>query len=709
MNKEGGSITVSINGKQYVFDHCYTVIEACKMVGIDIPHFCYHKKLKIAGNCRMCLVDIEGPAHKPVPSCTVTISDSMSIRTDTKMIREARNGVIEFFLLNHPLDCPICDQGGECDLQDQAITYGNNTGRFYESKRVVSKKYFSPVIDLHMTRCIHCTRCIRFMEDIAGEQDLAMIGRGFDAEISTMLRKCITSELSGNIIDLCPVGALTSRPYAGKARAWELKKTDSIDIMDGVGSSIRVDSRNEEVMRILPRYNDEINEEWITDKIRFSYDGLKIQRLDRPYVKVKLEQHKANRVYNNNSNKFKEVDWDVLYKSVVSILKSTDPSNIAFLIGNLVDCETIYALKNLASVLNIEKIESRCDRSFIPTSNRWFYCFNTGIENIGKADLFVLVFTNPKIDAPIINSKIYQNVALNGTSVFVIGDRIDLNYSFEYIGDTLYDISSILDTSSEIYKALKKAKRPVFIIGDITFSFGEQDILENVLHMIVKKFNLMRDDWHGFNMLHRVANKVGAFDLKFFPNDRKYDVFSDTSIKVLYLVGCDDLEESFLEGKFIIYQGHHGCEVAHYADILIPVPAFTEKTATYINTEGRAQIAKKAVSKLYMSRDDTNVINSIIKMVDHAFDIEKSEREFKKLDIFSNIGKRVKNIFNQSGLCIDKDKFIMSKARIVFNMAGKRSFYITNSIARFSNAMAAMVECVNENDQQNRTEEERCL
>lgn len=703
MKEEDLSITVVINDVQFVFDRCYTVIQACKIVGIDIPHFCYHDKLKIAGNCRMCLVEVEGFAQKPVPSCVMTICDSMVIRTNTKIVQDARNGVVEFLLLNHPLDCPVCDQGGECELQDQSIAYGKNVGKFCESKRVVSKKYFSPVIDLHMTRCIHCTRCVRFMEDIAGEPDLGLIGRGVDAEISTMLSRSIRSELSGNIIDLCPVGALTSRPYAATARSWELKKTKSIDVMDGVGSAIRIDSKNDEVMRIVPICNDEINDEWITDKIRFSYDGLKVQRLDRPYISSKFEKRQGQQHY----ERFKEVNWRHLYKSVAEILKSTDPSNIAFLIGDLVDCETIYALKNLASILNIEKIESRCDGSFIPTRNRWFYCFNTGIKNIEQADLFILIATNPKVDAPIINAKIYQNVVLNGTKVFFIGEQTSnhLNYPFEYIGDSLSDISNILNISDKICKALKNAEKPMFIVGSDIFSFGEQVGLENVFHMIIKKFKLMRNDWLGFNMLHKVANRVGAFDLKFLPKNEEYNIFLDKAIKVLYLVGCDDLEEGFLEDKFIIYQGHHGVSIAQYANILIPVPAFTEKTSTYVNTEGRAQIASQAVSKLYMSKEDCEVINSIIKNLDIEDDIveklEKYKSDESRLNmydinlakvspIFANIGNRIVNDFKQTDLYIKKDNLVLSNAKIVMD---KRNFYLTNSITKFSKVMA---ECVYE-------------
>ena len=567
-----------------------TVLQACETLGIEIPRFCYHDRLSIAGNCRMCLVEMEN-SQKPVASCAMPVTEGMNIKTKSELVKKARKGVMEFLLINHPLDCPICDQGGECDLQDQAMAFGKGFSRFDESKRAVKNKNLGPLIKTHMTRCIHCTRCVRFIEEVAGTEQLGLLGRGEESEISSFLEKTINTELSGNIIDLCPVGALTSKPYAFVARPWELKKTDSIDVMDAVGSNVRFDTKANKIMRVLPRINDDINEEWISDKARFAYDGLLNQRLQSGYFR--------------NNDKLIKVSNNELVDIVSEKIKTCNKKKIAGLIGNTIDCENIFAFKLFLETVECNNFECRQDNSFFTPGDRTSYLFNSTIAGIDDSDLCFLIGCDLKKEAPIINARLRRRLKTGDKDYIIgnIGEKFDNNLNLIQLGENPILLQSILNEKHSFYKKLKSSKKPLFIIGQSAMCRKDSRDIFNVSKRIYEKY-CNDSQWNGFSVLQNFAGRVGALDIGFvsknnvlnsdFEND-----FLKNDIELLYVFGADDFDFSKISEKtFVVYQGHHGDKIAQRADLIVPSPCFTEQEGLYLNTEGRPQISAQLSTPL---------------------------------------------------------------------------------------------------------------
>ncbi|ABS64826.1 NADH-quinone oxidoreductase, chain G [Parvibaculum lavamentivorans DS-1] len=580
-----------------------TVLQACEEAGAEIPRFCYHERLSIAGNCRMCLVEVE-KSPKPVASCAMPAAEGMVVRTKTEQVKRAREGVMEFLLINHPLDCPICDQGGECDLQDQSMAYGVDGSRFHENKRAVEEKYMGPLVKTVMTRCIHCTRCIRFSTEVAGVPELGAIGRGEDMEITTYLEHALTSELSANVVDLCPVGALTFRPFAYTARPWELRKTESIDVMDAVGSNIRVDARGAEVMRILPRNNDDVNEEWISDKTRFVWDGLKTQRLDTPYVR--------------ENGRLRAASWDEAFAVIAARLKGVDGSRVAAIAGDLACAESMKALKDLYTALGSPNIDCRQDGAKLDASNRGSYLFNTTIAGIEEADAVLLIGTAPRKEAAIINARILKRARMGGLKVGVIGPRADLTYDYDYLGagpQSLSDLGSFGDV-------LKNAANPMIIVGQGALTRADGAAVLAAALSLAQSVGAVREGWNGFNVLHTAASRVAGLDLGLVPGEGGRDVAgildgaSKGDIEVVHLLGADEIDMSRLGSAFVIYQGTHGDAGAHRADVILPGAAYTEKNALWVNTEGRVQAGRRAVFPPGAAREDWAILRALSAALD---------------------------------------------------------------------------------------------
>jgi len=672
---------LTVNGKEVEFEQGMTVLQACEVAGEEIPRFCYHERLQIAGNCRMCLVQVEGGPPKPAASCAMPAGDGMVVHTNSPMVKKAREGVMEFLLINHPLDCPICDQGGECDLQDQAMTYGLGTNRYYENKRAVKDKNMGPLVKTYMTRCIHCTRCVRFVTDVAGVEELGAIGRGEHMEITTALEKSLSSELSGNVIDLCPVGALTSKPYAFKARPWELRKTESVDVMDAVGSNIRIDAFGREVMRVLPRLNEEINEEWISDKTRFACDGLKVQRLDRPYVRKK--------------GKLSPVGWEEAYDAIAKALKGKKGGEVAALAGDMADCESMYALKKLMEGLGSANFDCRTDGAKLDSSNRASYLFNTTIAGIEEADVCLLIGTNPRSEAAIINARLRKSWLSSGLKVANIGEEVDLTYPVDQLGNDPKLLEEIASGKHAFSKVLKDAKKPMLIIGSGAVARKDADSIIALARGIADKYGLVSDDWNGFNVLHRAASRVGGLDIGFVPGKEGKDASAIVEgcgkggIKVVYLLGADEIDMAKLKNAFVIYQGHHGDAGAHSADVVLPGAAYTEKSATYVNTEGRVQRANIAVYPPGEAKEDWRIVCELAKVIGIKlpFDslnkirelVESVAPHFEKLDEAS---REKWSSFGSKGM-VGAEKFVNPID----------NFYLTDPISRASKTMA---RCVSE-------------
>ncbi len=595
---------LTIDGIEITVEQGTSILQAAEQLGIEIPRFCYHDRLSVPANCRMCLVEVEG-APKPVASCAQPCGNDMKVLTKSPKVVKARQGVMEFLLINHPLDCPICDQGGECDLQDQSVAYGYDRSRYAENKRAVKEKYLGPLIDTHMNRCIQCTRCIRFSEELGGVESLGLIGRGEVVEIAPYVEKMIESELSGNLIDVCPVGALVSRPYEFKARPWELRKTETIDVMDAVGSNIRVDSRGNEVLRVLPRLNEEINEEWIGDKTRFAYDGLKVQRLDRPYIR--------------DGKKLREATWEEAFALIASKLEKIDGKQIGALVGDLAAMEEIKALKDLMNAWGSPHTDCLIDGAVFDAENAGGYLFNTNIADIEKADAILLVGTNPRWEAPMINLRIRKAALANrDLPIGVIGEQLDLNYKYEYLGAGADTLTGLRKSKSAFVKALKKAKNPVVILGAGALRRKDGKAIQQAVAQIAEEFKIIKKDWNGFNMLHTAASRIGALTLGFVPGRGGYNaakMIEETKsgkIKALYLMGADDVNFKGLSKKaFVIYQGHHGDHGAIHADVILPGAAYTEKAGVYMNVEGRAQIARQAVFPPGEAREDWKILRAL--------------------------------------------------------------------------------------------------
>ena len=576
---------VKIDGIEIEVQDGVTVLQACEIAGKEIPRFCYHERLSIAGNCRMCLVEMER-SPKPVASCAMSVAEGQVIFTNTEMVKKAREGVMEFLLINHPLDCPICDQGGECDLQDQSVNYGGRSSRYDLNKRSVKEKYMGPLIKTQMNRCIHCTRCIRFAEEIAGVPDLGAINRGENMEITTFLEKTVDSELSANVIDLCPVGALTSKPYAFEARPWELNKTETIDVMDAVGSNIRVDTKGWEVKRILPRINEDINEEWISDKTRYACDGLLVNRIDQPHIR--------------KEGKLVECSWEEAFLAISEKINKT--ANIGGLVGDMVDLETTYALKTLIqSVSGSVSVDFRQKDFYIDPTHPANYLFNSSISGIDSADLILLIGSNPRLEATIVNSRIRKNFVNKKTEIFSIGNPGDQTYKINYLGDNLSILNEIVNEKNSFVEKLKKSKKPIFVIGESVLNSKQGKYVLETSKNILKKYNAL----DGLNILHKNASSVGALMLGAY--NLTQDVLKN---EILYLVGADEIEID-KKNKFIIYQGSHGSKNAKIADVVLPGAAYTEKNSLYVNLEGRLQSTYKASFPPGNAKEDWKILRAL--------------------------------------------------------------------------------------------------
>lgn len=593
---------LTINGDEIEVENGLTVLQACEEAGLEIPRFCYHERLSIAGNCRMCLVEMER-APKLIASCAMPVGEGMVIHTDNEKVRNARKNVMELLLINHPLDCPICDQGGECDLQDQAMAYGHDSGRYKEEKRVIKDKDFGPIIRPFMTRCIHCTRCVRFTEEVAGTSDLCGTFRGDHTEIGTYIQTAIETELSGNLVDLCPVGALTSKPYTYTARPWELKKTESVDVFDAVGSNIRLDSRSNEVLRVLPRLNEEVNEEWLADKGRYAIDGLMTQRLDQPYVR--------------KDGKLTPASWDEAFSVIADKLDGLDGAKFAALAGDMVDAESMFALKELAQSLGSNNIDCRQDGAAVDPQNRASYLFNTTIAGIDDADACLMIGTNTRWEAPIINARIRKRSLQGGFKAAVIGPQVDLTFANEYLGETADILGQIADGSHAFSETLKSADKPMLILGMGALTREDGSAILALAKEIADKYGLISAEWNGFNVLHTAAARVGGLELGFVPDKGGRDTAAildgaaSGDVDVVYLLGADEIDTSKLSKAFVIYQGHNGDAGAQAADVILPGAAYTEKDGSYVNTEGRLQYGYQAVFAPGDAKEDWTILRAL--------------------------------------------------------------------------------------------------
>ena len=660
-------VNIKINQKEIQVDKNLTVMQACEIAGEEIPRFCYHDKLSIAGNCRMCLVEIE-KAPKLVSSCTMPLMEGMSIITNSEKVNAGRKGVMEFLLINHPLDCPICDQGGECDLQDQAMYYGFDKSRYKENKRAVDNKNMGPLVNTIMTRCIHCTRCVRFATEVAGVPELGMLGRGENAEITTYLEQSITSELSGNVIDLCPVGALTSKPYQFKARPWELKRTDSIDIFDSVGSNIRVDSRAEEILRVTPRTNEFINEEWISDKVRFNYDGYYQQRIDIPYIK--------------KNQKLSSSSWEESLKILKNKLKSLKP---LALVGEHVDLETGYAINKFMSNFGKDNVECRTDNQAI-LENLDSYRFNTPLNEIENSDLIILLGTNPKIETPIINHKIFKAYN-NNSRIFNIGENIPLNYQTEYLGDKLSNLNN-----EKLIKALKKSSNPLIIIGSAFLSKIKNIKTLKSIFSFADKYNVITKDKNNLNFLNPYASRVGQLILGNTTKNlcEPFSKLKKEKFEIVLSFGSEHIASEQFDNCFRVYFGHHGDEGAMKSDIILPTPLYTEKNGIFVNIEGRPQEAKKCHNPIGSAKEEWSIIKKLSDEFSFVFEPNTFEqlrsellKKYTKLSIFHEI------LSNDNASPIITDiEFEDCKTQYPIN-----NFYMSDIISKNS---VTMVKCVEE-------------
>ncbi len=665
---------LTIDGREIEVADGLTVLQACEQIGIEIPRFCYHERLTIAGNCRMCLVEMER-APKPVASCAMPVGEGMVIRTNTPEVQKMRKGVMEFLLINHPLDCPICDQGGECDLQDQAFAYGMDHSRYKEGKRAVENKNFGPLIRAVMSRCIHCTRCIRFSSEIAGVPEMGATGRGEHMEVGTYIERALTSELSGNMIDLCPVGALTSAPYAFSCRPWELKKTETVDVMDAVGCNIRVDARGPEVMRVLPLLNEDVNEEWISDKTRFACDGLKRQRLDTPYVR--------------RDGKLQPATWDQAFAAIAERLKGTEGAKIAAIAGDQVCAESMTALKDLMTALGSSSIDCRQDGAKLDPSVRAGYLFNSTIAGIEDADACLIIGANPRREAAVINARIRKRFLMGGFKVGLIGEAADLTYACESLGGGAETLGQIADGSHAFAKVLESADRPMLILGQGPLMRPDGAAILALARAVAEKYGMIRDDWNGFNVLHTAAARVGGLDLGFTPGPQGLDVAAilDAAaaggIDMVYLLGADEIDVAKLDKAFVIYQGHHGDNGAHVADVILPGSAYTEKDATYVNTEGRVQQARMAVFPPGQARADWAIIRALSAAVGHQLPYDNLAQVRQRMAAINPV------FGDQAPVAAWGDFGVLAEPQAGGFASPVGNFYMTDPISRASQTMAA--------------------
>lgn len=605
-----------VNGVETEFEPGMTVLQVAELAGQEIPRFCYHERLSIAGNCRMCLVEVKPGPPKPQASCALPAAEGQEIFTDTPMVKKAREGVMEFLLINHPLDCPICDQGGECDLQDQAVGYGRDGSRYGENKRAVEEKNMGPTVKTFMTRCIQCTRCVRFITEVAGVPDIGMISRGEGAEITTYLEKNIDSELSGNVNDLCPVGALTHRPWQYHYRPWELKKTETIDVMDALGSNIRADARGSEVMRVLPRLNEGVNEEWLSDKSRYAVDGLARQRLDKPYVR--------------ENGKLRVASWDEALNAVASKIKAASADRIGVIAGDLQDAESMKATLDLFRALGSANTDCRQDGAAIGQGAREGWLFNSGLQGIENADAVLIVGANPRTEAPLLNTRLRKIWLKGAAEIGVIGEQVDLTYDYNYLGAGSKTLGKLPKAAVDF---LTKAERPAIIVGAGALIGDTGAAVLNALGALAKKVGVVKDGWNGFNVLHTAASRVGGLDMGFVPADGGLDVASmlkPGALDVLFLLGADEVNASASDA-FRVYLGSHGDRGAHGADVILPGAAYTEKSGLYVNTEGRVQMAERVVFPKGEAKEDWAIIRALSERVGHKLPFDTLEQLRTKL------------------------------------------------------------------------------
>ena len=659
-------LKLKVNDIEVEVEEGLTVLQACEKAGVEIPRFCYHEKLSIAGNCRMCLVEME-KSPKPIASCAMPAAEGMVIKTNTPKIEKSRKGVMEFLLANHPLDCPVCDQGGECDLQDQSMFYGIDKSRFKENKRAVPDKNMGPLIKTQMTRCIHCTRCIRFATEIAGVPELGAIGRGEDMQITTYLEKSIQSELSGNVIDLCPVGALTSKPYVFEARPWELKKTETIDVMDAVGSNIRVDTYDWEVKRVLPVINEDINEEWISDKTRYACDGLLNQRLDTPYIK-----------YNN---KFEKASWDEVFKIIKSKIQNTDKDKIAGFVGDLTNMEASYIFKEfLERTIDTKNYESRSFDMFIDSSKRENYLFNSTINGIEESDFILLIGTNPRFEATMLNARIRKAYLKNKVKIVSLNDVGDLTYPYQSLDGKTQTIKDIFENKNALTKDIIDAQKPLIIFGESFLRSKSAEFLFSSFKNFLLNNNKFTDDWSPFNFLPSDAATVGSLDLDIIdPSNELIKKLSENEFDLVFLIGQDNLKFN-KKNEFVIYVGSHGDNGAELADIILPGAAYTEQSGHYTNLEGRVQKAYKASYPPGDAKEDWEIINDLAEFMNNRklFN-DKDELESSMFNYLNLKKEKQENLYNTK---VDLINFEDEILKITY-----KDYYFSNVIARSSKTM----------------------
>ena len=670
---------LTINGTEIEVAGGTSVLQACEQLGIEVPRFCYHDKLSVPANCRMCLVEIE-KTPKPAASCAMPCADGMVVHTDSDVVKRARKNVMEMLLINHPLDCPICDQGGECDLQDQAVAYGFDRSRYMEQKRAVKDKELGPLVATVMTRCIHCTRCVRFVDEVCGTPQLGTIHRGEKTEIGTYVDEPLVSELSGNLIDICPVGALTNKPAAFTARPWEFKKTETIDVLDAVGCNIRVDVRGNEVMRVLPRLNEDVNEEWINDKTRFAIDGLKRQRLDKPYVR--------------KNGKLQPASWDEAFDAIFTALKKTTADRIAAIAGDLVDCESMFALKTLWQELGSPNMDCRQDGAVYDVSARAGYVMNSGIAGIEEADAILLIGTNPRHEATLVNARIRKRWLAGGCRVGMIGAPVDLGYLYRQIGNTPAAINDLIAGKGEFATILQNAKKPMVIIGAGALARADGASLQTAARALADKYNMVRDDWNGFNVLQLAASRVGGLDLGFLPQagglatDAILAAAKNGKMDLVWLLGADEIDPQSFGKAFVVYQGHHGDGGAHRADVILPGSAYTEKSGIYVNTEGRPQLAMQAAFPPGEAREDWAIIRALSETIGKTLPFDSiaqlRAKMFEAAPVLAKISQRPSNEWKAFG--------VKGEVAAQAFMPVVENFYMTDPISRASVTMAKCTE-----------------
>ncbi|HEX5776353.1 MAG TPA: NADH-quinone oxidoreductase subunit NuoG [Caulobacteraceae bacterium] len=667
-----------VNGVEVEFEPGMNVLQVAELAGEEIPRFCYHERLSIAGNCRMCLVEVKPGPPKPQASCALPAAEGQEIFTNTPMVKKAREGVMEFLLINHPLDCPICDQGGECDLQDQAMGYGRDDTRYTENKRAVENKHMGPLIKTYMNRCIQCTRCVRFITEVAGVPEIGLISRGEDVEITTYLESAVTSELSGNVNDLCPVGALTHRPWAFEYRPWELKKTQSVDVHDALGSSIRVDSRGPAVLRVLPRTNDDINEEWLSDKSRYAVDGLARQRLDRPYVRV--------------DGKLRPVTWDEALGVVAEKIKATSGERIGVIAGDLQDAESMKAALDLFAPLGAH-LQCNQDGAPLGQGPRESWLFNSTIAGIEDADVVLLVGTNPRLEAPILNARLRKRWLNSHMRIGLIGEQADLTYDYDYLGagpKSLAGVTKtrILKSTPDFVKALKAAERPAVIVGMGALGRPDGGAVLKAVADVAKAVGVVREGWNGWNVLHTGAARAGGLDMGFVGAKSALELTAKGGADLLFLLGADELDLS-KTGAFTVYLGTHGDAGAHRADVILPGAAYTEKHGLYVNTEGRVQMGERAVFPKGEGREDWSILRALSERLGATLPYDSLDQLRMKLFADHPTFGRIDYVppassFDLGGVGADGDLIDVPFLSQV------RAFHLTNPIAR---ASVTMAEC----------------